>query len=79
MQFCEFDNIYVASETFHLHFCISVQLQDVPPDALSLDNIDEQNPDERISQLDEDKRIEPNNEFYDGDNDVDNDVEMNES
>ncbi|CAL8099905.1 unnamed protein product [Orchesella dallaii] len=49
----------------------SVQIQDIPPDALSLENIDEYNPDDRISQADEDKRIDAANEFYDGDNDVD--------
>ena len=54
----------------------SVQLQDVPPDALSLDNIEEYNPDERINQNEEDRRIEPANEFYDGEKDQDADAEM---
>lgn len=58
----------------------SVEMQDVPPDSLSLENTEELNPDERNNQLEEDKRIDAQNEFYDGDNDVDsNDVEMAES
>ncbi|ODM95606.1 Histone deacetylase 3 [Orchesella cincta] len=57
----------------------SVQMHDVPPDALNLDNIEELNPDERMSQLEEDKRIDNASEYYDGDNDVDNDMEINES
>jgi len=54
-------------------------MHDVPPDALNLDNIEEMNPDERMSQLEEDKRIDHASEYYDGENDVDNDMEMNES
>jgi histone deacetylase 3 len=56
-------------------------MQDVPPDALSIESIEEYNPDERLHQAEEDKRIEPANEFYDGekDQDRDQDVEMNEA
>jgi len=53
-------------------------MQDVPPDALSLENIEEYNPDDRINPTDEDKRIDPPNEFYDGDKDQDQDAEMAE-
>lgn len=54
----------------------SVEMQDIPPDLLSpLENTEEQDPDVRNHQDDIDKRIEPNNEFYDGekDNDKEND------
>ena len=54
-------------------------MQDVPPDALSLDHVDETNPDERISQQEEDKRIEPANEFYDGDKDQDAEMDTTEA
>lgn len=49
----------------------SVQMHDVPGDLLKQDNEEEDNPDVRVSQADEDKRIEPANEFYDGDKDND--------
>ncbi|KAH9499938.1 Histone deacetylase 3 [Bulinus truncatus] len=49
----------------------SVQMQDIPSDLLSLENTEEQDPDIRMSADDLDKRIEPNNEFYDGDKDND--------
>ncbi|XP_060072276.1 histone deacetylase 3-like [Ylistrum balloti] len=53
----------------------SVQMQDVPPDLLSLENTEELDPDIRNHQDSVDKRIEPPNEFYDGekDNDKEND------
>ncbi|KAL4236523.1 Histone deacetylase 3 [Mactra antiquata] len=51
----------------------SVEMQDVPPDLLSLDNTEEQNPDITNNQYDNDKRIEANNEFYDDDKDNDKD------
>ncbi|XP_059162843.1 histone deacetylase 3-like [Physella acuta] len=49
----------------------SVQMQDIPSDLLSLENTEETDPDVRNSTDDLDKRIEPNNEFYDGDKDND--------
>lgn len=49
----------------------SVEMQDIPPDILSLENTEEQDPDVRNHQGDIDNRIEPNNEFYDGDKDND--------
>ncbi|XP_067662888.1 histone deacetylase 3-like [Haliotis asinina] len=49
----------------------SVQMQDIPPDLLNLENIEEQDPDIRNHQDDVDKRVEPANEFYDGDKDND--------
>lgn len=57
----------------------SVEMQDIPADALNLDCIEEYNPDERLHQAEEDKRIEPANEFYDGEKDQDHDVDMNEA
>lgn len=53
----------------------SVQMQDVPSDLLNLENIEEPDPDIRNSQNDLDNRIEPANEFYDGDKDQDKDTE----
>lgn len=53
-------------------------MHDVPPDALSLDVVEEYNDNERIHQSEEDKRVEPANEFYDGDKDQDGDTEMPE-
>ncbi|XP_077980928.1 histone deacetylase 3-like [Glandiceps talaboti] len=58
-----------------LNHAPSVQMQDVPPDLLSLERIDEPNPDIRDPQQDQDNRIEPANEFYDGDKDQDKDNE----
>ncbi|BFY99924.1 hypothetical protein BsWGS_02964 [Bradybaena similaris] len=49
----------------------SVQMQDVPSDLLCLETTEETDPDVRNSTDDLDKRIEPNNEFYDGDKDND--------
>ncbi|XP_045157951.1 histone deacetylase 3-like [Mercenaria mercenaria] len=49
----------------------SVEMQDIPPDLLSLENTEEPNPDILNNQADVDKRIEANNEYYDGDKDND--------
>lgn len=49
----------------------SVQMQDIPPDLLSLENTEEQDPDVHNHQDEVDKRVEPPNEFYDGDKDND--------
>lgn len=51
----------------------SVQMQDIPPDLLSLENTEEHDPDIRNHQDQTDKRIDPNNEFYDGEQDNDKD------
>lgn len=48
----------------------SVQMHDVPGNLLQPE-AQEDNPDVRLSQADEDKRIEPANEFYDGEKDND--------
>ncbi|GFS01591.1 histone deacetylase [Elysia marginata] len=53
----------------------SVQMQDIPSDLLSLENTEEPDPDVRNSVDDIDKRIEPSNEFYDGDKDNDKENE----
>ncbi|MED6155489.1 Histone deacetylase 9 [Stylosanthes scabra] len=50
----------------------SVQLQEVPPDFYIPDfDEDEQNPDERIDQHTQDKHIQRDDEYYEGDNDND--------
>ncbi|XP_033636337.1 histone deacetylase 3-like [Asterias rubens] len=49
----------------------SVQMQDVPPDLLSLDETEEPDPDVRSSTKEQDERIEAANEFYDGEKDQD--------
>ncbi|KAK3592158.1 hypothetical protein CHS0354_019449 [Potamilus streckersoni] len=49
----------------------SVQMQDIPPDLLRLENTEEQDPDIHNHQDELDKRIEPANEYYDGDKDND--------
>jgi histone deacetylase 3 len=52
----------------------SVQMHDVPGDVFPSQDggiHDETDPDIRVSQADEDRRVEPTNEFYDGDKDQD--------
>lgn len=51
----------------------SVQMQDVPANLLNLENLEEHDPDVRNHQTELDNRIEPANEFYDGDKDQDKD------
>jgi histone deacetylase 3 len=49
-------------------------MHDVPGDAFPSQEgggHDEVDPDVRVSQAEEDRRIEPTNEFYDGDKDQD--------
>ncbi|CAG2204129.1 HDAC3 [Mytilus edulis] len=53
----------------------SVQMQDVPSDLLSLENTEELDPDIRNHQDENDKRVEANNEFYDGEKDNDKDTD----
>lgn len=64
-----------------LFYAPSVAMNDVPPDALDPDEnpLDEYKDEAKIQQAEEDKRIEPNNEFYDGDKDQDGDTEMAEN
>ncbi|XP_037948872.1 histone deacetylase 3 [Teleopsis dalmanni] len=52
----------------------SVQMIQTPPDAIDMEETrikEEPDPEVRISQTEEDKMIEPKNEFYDGDQDQD--------
>ncbi|KAB5534994.1 hypothetical protein DKX38_018080 [Salix brachista] len=50
----------------------SVQMQEVPPDFYIPDfDEDEQNPDERMYQHNQDKQIQRDDEYYEGDNDND--------
>ncbi|XP_002742058.1 histone deacetylase 3-like [Saccoglossus kowalevskii] len=58
-----------------LNHAPSVQMQEVPPDLLSLDRIEEPDPDVRDPQIDQDGRIEPANEFFEDDKDQDKDNE----
>ncbi|RWR82511.1 histone deacetylase 9 [Cinnamomum micranthum f. kanehirae] len=54
----------------------SVQMQEVPPDFYIPDfDEDEQNPDERVDQHTQDKQIQRDDEYYDGDNDNDQHME----
>jgi len=53
----------------------SIQMQDVPPDLMSFEQTTETNPDIRMSQEEEETRIEAGNEFYSGENDIDRDGE----
>ncbi|KAK7262193.1 hypothetical protein RJT34_29755 [Clitoria ternatea] len=54
----------------------SVQMQEVPPDFYIPDfDEDEQNPDERIDQHAQDKHIQRDDEYYEGDNDNDHQMD----
>ncbi|XP_037793240.1 histone deacetylase 3-like [Penaeus monodon] len=53
----------------------SVQMQDVPGDGLSIKEEEEIDPDSRLHISEEDKRVEPENEFYDGEKDNDKDAD----
>ncbi|XP_063614450.1 histone deacetylase 3-like, partial [Penaeus indicus] len=53
----------------------SVQMQDVPGDGLSIKEEEEIDPDTRLHISEEDKRVEPENEFYDGEKDNDKDAD----
>ncbi|XP_035699197.1 histone deacetylase 3-like isoform X2 [Branchiostoma floridae] len=54
----------------------SVQMHDIPPDLFSLEVVEEPDPDIRESVQDQDNRIEPANEYYDGDKDQDRDNDL---
>ncbi len=66
---------FVLDNLRHVAYAPSVQMQDVPPDLISLDNVEESelDPDIRNHQEDIDRRVEPNNEFFDGEQDQDKD------
>jgi len=54
----------------------SVQLQDVPPDLINLDDLEgepDPNPDVRNAEEEENKRIQPANEYFDSEKDNDKD------
>lgn len=53
----------------------SVQMHDVPEDLLGTENLEEHDADIRNHQNDVDSRIEPGNEFYDGEKDQDKENE----
>ncbi|MBA0684004.1 hypothetical protein Goari_025621 [Gossypium aridum] len=54
-----------------------VQMQEVPPDFYIPDfDEDEQNADERMDQHTQDKQIQRDDEYYDGDNDNDHNMDM---
>ncbi|XP_022957985.1 histone deacetylase 9 isoform X2 [Cucurbita moschata] len=53
-----------------------VQMQEVPPDFYIPDfDEDEQNPDERMDRHTQDKQIQRDDEYYEGDNDNDHDMD----
>ncbi|XP_042456533.1 histone deacetylase 9 [Zingiber officinale] len=53
-----------------------VQMQEIPPDFYIPDiDEDEQNPDERVNQHAQDKQIQRDDEYYDGDNDNDHNMD----
>jgi len=54
----------------------SVMMQDVPPDLLSFENTYETDPDIRNHQAEVESRIEPANEFFDGDKDQDRETDL---
>jgi histone deacetylase 3 len=74
-QYLELVVKHVCENIKLLQHAPSAQMQDVPPDFLSLENTEELNPDERMHQAEEDKRVEAKNEFYDGEKDQDHEDE----
>jgi len=75
--------VYLDTIKQTVHECLkdlqhapSVQLQDVPPDLINLDDLEgepDPNPDVRNAEDEENKRIQPSNEYYDGEKDNDKD------
>ncbi|XP_010692975.1 histone deacetylase 17 isoform X5 [Beta vulgaris subsp. vulgaris] len=53
----------------------SVQMQEVPPDFYVPDFDEDENPDERINQHTQDKLIQRDDEYYDGDQDNDHNMD----
>ncbi|KAK7489028.1 hypothetical protein BaRGS_00019689 [Batillaria attramentaria] len=70
-QYLEFIRMTTNDNLKNLIAAPSVQMHDVPPDLLSLENTEEPDPDIRPTEEEMDKRVEPANEFYDGDKDND--------
>nr|CAD7463646.1 unnamed protein product [Timema tahoe] len=73
-QYLEAITKHVYDNLKMCHNSPSVQMHEVPKDALpshESDRHEEPDPDVRVSQADEDQRVEPANEFYDGDKDQD--------
>jgi len=63
--------IQVLQNLSYLEHAPSVQMQQVPPDFYSLEDISEPDPDVRISQKDEDKMVVKENEFFEDEKDQD--------
>ncbi|CAI0398228.1 unnamed protein product [Linum tenue] len=64
--------VQVMENLRHIQHAPSVQMQEVPPDFYIPDfDEDEQNPDERMDQHTQDKQIQRDDEYYNGDNDND--------
>ena len=73
-QYLEMINRYVYDNLKMCQHAPSVQMYNIPEDALPPEDertLDQPDPDVRISQSDEDRAVEPRNEFYDGDQDKD--------
>ncbi|XP_055313118.1 histone deacetylase 3 [Sitodiplosis mosellana] len=73
-QYLDMINRYVYDNLKMCQHAPSVQMYNIPEDALPPEDErtqDEPDPDVRISQSDEDRAVEPRNEFYDGDQDND--------
>nr|QVX32609.1 HDAC3 [Platynereis dumerilii] len=71
-QYLESIRQFIHENLKYLSHAPSVQMQDIPTDIFNLEDPEENlNPDIRNHQETEDRRIEPNNEFYDGEQDND--------
>ncbi|GMN56285.1 hypothetical protein TIFTF001_025405 [Ficus carica] len=68
--------VQVLENLRYIQHAPSVQMQEVPPDFYIPDfDEDEQNPDERVDQHTRDKQIQRDDEYYDGDNDNDQNMD----
>ncbi|KAH7542016.1 hypothetical protein FEM48_Zijuj02G0028800 [Ziziphus jujuba var. spinosa] len=68
--------VQVLENLRYIQHAPSVQMQEVPPDFYIPDfDEDEQNPDERVDQHTQDKHIQRDDEYYDGDNDNDQNMD----
>lgn len=72
-QYLEAIPKYVYDNLKMIQHSPSVQMQDVPGDALSEYNnhVEEKDPDVRVTKEEEEQKVEPVNEFYNGDKDQD--------
>lgn len=72
-QYLELISRHVYDNLKMCQMAPSVQMFDIPEDALPEENRLQENPDPdvRMNQSDEDRIIEPKNEFYDGEQDND--------